>query len=376
MGKRKAVFMCGLLAVMFGITAMIVAFAEKKGETDGLLCVTSFYPVQLLAEAVSEGAEGVTVKNLTENHSGCIHDYTLTTRDMRLLSEADLFLINGGDMELFLEKAAAEYQDLKIVDTSEGYAFLEGVEHNHDHGADAHETKPCTDPAHHHEADVHEAESCTDPTHDHEEKEADHAEDVEDHAGHSHAVNAHIWLDVDGYLLQLSGVEEAFVQADPAQAALYRKNADACRAELTKLKEEYETAKTALAGKETVVFHEGFVYLLRMLGIETVHCLSMDADTQIAAGEAAEITEECKLHGITLLFAEAEYVETVTDTFAKEISGQVVVLDPVTGDRKLNTGTISDDATGGMSPEENGISLYCTRMRQNLERIMQAYGLR
>lgn len=378
MGKRKAVFMCGLLAVMFGITAMIVAFAEKKGETDGLLCVTSFYPVQLLAEAVSEGAEGVTVKNLTENHSGCIHDYTLTTRDMRLLSEAELFLINGGDMELFLEKAAAEYKDLKIVDTSEGYAFLEGVEHNHDHGADAdaHEAESCTDPAHHHEADAHEAESCTDPTHDHEEKEADHAEDVEDHDGHSHAINAHIWLDVDGYLLQLSGVEEAFVQADPAQAALYRKNAEACRTELAKLKEEYETAKTALAGKEAVVFHEGFVYLLRMLGIETVHCLSMDADTQIAAGEAAEITEECKLHGITLLFAEAEYAETVTDTFAKEISGQVVVLDPVTGDRKLNTGTISDDATGGMSPEENGISLYCTRMRRNLDRIMQAYGLR
>lgn len=362
MGKRKAVFMCGLLAVMFGITAMIVAFAEKKGETDGLLCVTSFYPVQLLAEAVSEGAEGVTVKNLTENHSGCIHDYTLTTRDMRLLSEAELFLINGGDMELFLEKAAAEYKDLKIVDTSEGYAFLEGVEHNHDHGADA---------------DAHEAESCTDPAHNHGDEEHNvHADETDAHDDHSEAVNAHIWLDVDGYLLQLSGVEEAFVQADPAQAALYRKNAEACRTELAKLKEEYETAKTVLAGKETVVFHEGFVYLLRMLGIETVHCLSMDADTQIAAGEAAEITEECKLHGITLLFAEAEYAETVTDTFAKEISGQVVVLDPVTGDRKLNTGTISDDATGGMSPEENGISLYCTRMRRNLDRIMQAYGLR
>ena len=121
MAKRKALFMICLLAVAFGLTALVAVLAEKdkkKEKAEELLCVTSFYPVQLLAEAVSEGAEGVTVRNLTENHSGCIHDYTLTTQDMRLLSEAELFLINGGEMELFLQKAASEYKDLKIVDTS------------------------------------------------------------------------------------------------------------------------------------------------------------------------------------------------------------------------------------------------------------------
>ena len=114
MAKRKAIFMVCLLTVAFGLTALVAVFAEKGEETDGLLCVTSFYPVQLLAESVAEGAEGVTVRNLTENHSGCIHDYTLTTQDMRLLSEAELFLINGGEMELFLEKAAAEYEEKKL----------------------------------------------------------------------------------------------------------------------------------------------------------------------------------------------------------------------------------------------------------------------
>ena len=366
MKKRKALFMICLLTVAFGLTALVAVFAEKKEESEDFVCVTSFYPVQLLAEAVTEGAEGVTVPNLTENHSGCIHDYTLTTQDMRLLSTAELFLINGGEMELFLEKAAAEYTDLVIVDTSEGYDFLEGVEHSHAHGAEAdeHSVESCTDPTHHHEADEHSAESCTDLTHHHEETEDEHADTEDAHHGHSHAINAHLWMDINGYLLQLSRVEEAFVQADPAQAALYRKNADACRAELTKLKEEYETAKTVLAGKETVVFHEGFVYLLRMLGIETVHCLSMDADTQIAAGEAAEITEECKLHGITLLFAEEGYAATVNDTFAKELSGEVVVLDPVTG--------YPEETSTGKS----GISLYCESMRTNLERIKSAYGVR
>ena len=356
MAKRKALFMICLLTVAFGLTALVAVFAEKREETDGLLCVTSFYPVQLLAESVTEGAEGVTVRNLTENHSGCIHDYTLTTQDMRLLSEAELFLINGGEMELFLEKAAAEYKDLEIVDTSKGYAFMEGVEHNHVHGEEEHEG-----------FDESHAESCTDPSHDHEAEEQEgeehdvHADETETHDGHSHAVNAHIWMDIDGYLLQLSRVEEAFVMADPAQETLYRKNAEKCRAELANLKTEYEKTREALAGKETVVFHEGFVYLLNMLGMESVHCLAMDADTQIAAGEAAEIMEECRLHGITTLFAEEAYAETITDTFGKELGGTVVVLDPVTG------------RVSGIS---RGISGYCDRMRENLEVIKKACGLR
>lgn len=365
MAKRKALFMICLLTVAFGLTALVAVFAEKREKAEGLLCVTSFYPVQLLAESVSEGAVGVTVRNLTENHSGCIHDYTLTTQDMRLLSEAELFLINGGEMELFLQKAATEYKELKIVDTSEGYAFLEGVEHNHAHGEEEeHSAESCTDASHKHEAEVHDGEFCVDPTHDHEEEVHDD--------GHSHALNAHIWMDIDGYLLQLSRVEEAFVKADPAQADVYRANAEACRAELLRLKEAFATAEEALSGRETVVFHEGFVYLLNMLGVETIHCLAMDSDTQLAAGEAAELTEECRLHGIAVLFAEAEYAQMVADTFGTELACEVVVLDPVTGTEAHGE---TDGGSSENSGKTTGVFSYCERMRRNLAAIQDAYGV-
>lgn len=332
MKKKKAVFMTVLLLAAAGITALIAAAAGRKEEESGLLCVTSFYPVYLLAESVAEGAEGVRVVNLTENRGGCLHDYTLTTQDMRLLSEAEVLLLNGGGMELFLEKAAKDYKKLMIVDTSEGYTFLEGTAH------------------------VHGTES----------EEGGHTEETEQD-GHSHEWNAHLWLDIDGYLFQLSRVEEAFAAADPAQEELYRKNARACRQELAALKAEYEAGREALSGGETIVFHEGFVYLFRMLGVQTVHCLAMDSDTQISAGEAAEIIEECRRHGITRLFAEADYEKTVADTFAAEINGSVVVLDAVTG----SGAPVSE--TEGVLPA--GIAPYVRSMRKNLETIRQAYGL-
>lgn len=331
MRKKKAIFLSVMLLLAVGVTALVASLTDRKSETEDMVCVTSFYPVYLLADAVAEGAEGVQVRNLTENHSGCLHDYTLTTRDMRLLSEAELFFVNGGGMELFLTKVAKDYKNLTMVDTSEGFAFLEGVEHNHAHHEDG--------------------------TKEHEE---------EDHSGHVHELNAHLWLSIDGYLAQLSKVEEAFVAADPAQEALYRANAETCRGELLALQAEYEAVGEALSGEETVVFHEGFVYLLSMLGVETIHCLAMDADTQIAAGEAAEIMEECKLHDVTCLFVEEAYAETVADTFGTETGSETVVLDSITGDGAFLT---EDEGL-------TGVSLYCERMRKNLEVIRQAYGLR
>ena len=331
MAKKKALFMTALLAVAFGLTALVALLADKKEYAEERVCVTSFYPVYLLADAVAEGVDGVTVQNLTENHSGCLHDYTLTTKDMRLLAQAELLLINGGEMELFLTKTADDYENLTIVNTSEGYQFLEGVEHSHDHDEDKEQE------AHDHE---HESEAVA---------------KVE----HHHAVNGHLWLDIDGYLLQLSAIEEALVKMNPAGEAGYRENAAACRKELSALKEEFTQAKQKLAGTETVVFHEGFVYLLRMLGMEAVHCLAMDADTQISAGEAAEIVEECKLHGISVLFAEAEYVDNVSETFGGETESVVVALNALTGGEE----------------EETSILTYCNEMRKNLNAILQAYGL-
>lgn len=331
MAKKKALFMTALLAVAFGLTALVALLADKKEYAEERVCVTSFYPVYLLADAVAEGVDGVTVQNLTENHSGCLHDYTLTTKDMRLLAQAELLLINGGEMELFLTKTADDYENLTIVNTSEGYHFLEGVEHSHDHDEDKEQE------AHDHE---HESEAVSEDE-------------------HHHAVNGHLWLDIDGYLLQLSAIEEALVKMNPAGEAGYRENAEACRKDLLALKEEFTQAKQKLAGTETVVFHEGFVYLLRMLGMEAVHCLAMDADTQISAGEAAEIVEECKLHGISVLFAEAEYVDNISETFGSETESVVVALDALTGGEE----------------EETSILTYCNEMRKNLNAILQAYGL-
>ena len=80
--------------------------------------VTSFYPVWLMALNLTEGIDGITVANLAEPATGCLHDYTLQNSDMVTLSKADVLLINGAGMEAFLPVVTGAYPDLPVVDAS------------------------------------------------------------------------------------------------------------------------------------------------------------------------------------------------------------------------------------------------------------------
>lgn len=45
--------------------------------------VTSFYPMYVIALNLTEGAEGIELSNMADVNVGCLHDYTLTTEDMK-----------------------------------------------------------------------------------------------------------------------------------------------------------------------------------------------------------------------------------------------------------------------------------------------------
>ena len=87
--------------------------------TDDFNIVTSFYPIYVFTKNITRDIPGVTVTNMSSNHDGCLHDYSLTTTDMKSLSNADAFIINGAGLEEFLEKAYEANPSINIIDSSE-----------------------------------------------------------------------------------------------------------------------------------------------------------------------------------------------------------------------------------------------------------------
>lgn len=316
MFKKKLGFLLGtmLLLSLAGYLVCLAAGGKKQINKEEFLLVTSFYPMYVLAENLTIGVEGVTVSNLTENQTGCLHDYQLTSRDMKLLSRADAFLINGAGMELFMEKVLENNPELPVIEAVHGMELLEGVEHNHDHG----------DVEHMDEDAVHE-----------EEHEISH--DEASHEGHSHAENGHVWMDVELYRKQVSTVKEELQKLLPEQKEAIEDAAEAYDAKLQTLVQYAEELKEYTEGAHVVIFHEAFAYLAESLGMEVLATLSLDEEAVPSAGEIAEVIAEINYHGGAYIFIEREHA-AYADKILKEAMASAFYLNPLTtGDGEVDS---------------------------------------
>ena len=108
--KNKYVFVAVLLAVILFVgSAGTIAYvrSEEPAQTESeVTVVTSFYPMYIAALNIIGDADAVLLENLSEPQTGCLHDYQLTAADMKLLSTADVFVVNGGGIESFLTDVA------------------------------------------------------------------------------------------------------------------------------------------------------------------------------------------------------------------------------------------------------------------------------
>lgn len=257
---------------------------QKTEETEQLIVVTSFYPVYLLAQAATEGATGIELKNMAQPQTGCLHDYELTISDMKQLEGADVLLINGGGMESFLTQAMERYPELTVVDTSEDIALLE--EGHHHHGEE--------------EEESHSAEG-----------------------------NPHVWLSPARAAAQVEKIAEELGKRNPAERTLLLENADAFREGAEKLQKE--AAAIGLPQETyTAVFHEGFAYLAELFGMEQVCGIFADEYQIPSARELAEATEEAKRHEVRFFLTANDTGKTYARTIADEVGKPILILDPLT----------------------------------------------
>ncbi len=333
--KRKygfvAFLLAGILLAGMGLTGLYVR--ENEGTpAQKLTVVTSFYPMYVLALNIVGDTPDVTVQNLSENQTGCLHDYQLTPEDMKTLSSADVFVINGGGIESFLADVAANYPELTIINASENVELISS-EKEHDHEEHDHEE------------------------HDHtEEVDADHNEADDDHTEHSHGTeNAHAWLNIEDYMVQVQTVAQYLSELDSIHTKEYMSNAQDYLDKLTSLKSEAEAVVQLASGSEIISFHEAYDYVAKEYGMEVVYTMDLDEERQVSAGEVAEVVSAIKEHGIKVVLAEELYGKSMGDTVERETDAKVYYLDT------LVRGTNLADS-------------YLNGMKANIQLLKEAYA--
>ena len=331
MAREKAVFVFLLLSCIalffLGSTAIYLKSTKSvysaDAEKESFVITASFYPVYIAALNVAGDIDGVEVRNLTQPQTGCLHDYQLTTEDMKAMADSDVLLINGGGIESFVSKVAKTYPKLSIINLSASFAELpEEDEEEEDHD--------------HEDADHEDADHDHDHDHDHGEQ------------------NSHFWMDIELYRKEVESMEEGLSIRDPVHADQYKKNAEAYLKKLESLQSEEAELKAALSGKKVVVFHEAFLYLAEDLDMQVTMTMDLDEERQVSAGEVRQVLDALALSDDKIIFAERTYGEEMGDRMTEEASATVIYLDPLTRPKD------------GQESEQDG---YLLVMQENFDKI-------
>ena len=295
--------------------------AKNTDEADDMLTVvTSFYPMYIATLNIVDGVKGVRLENLSEPQTGCLHDFQLTPEDMKLLSTADVFVINGGSIESFMSDVAKAYPKLDVVEACEDVALLSDDESDSDHDHD------------------HDAYAESDSDHDH-----DHGDE-----------NAHAWMSVPRYRTMVKTIASHLAQKDEAHAEEYYANAEKYDAKLAKLEKEQDSLKSLTDGQNIVIFHEAYAYVADDFSMNACYLLDLDEERSVSAGEIKQVIGAIKDDGVSVILAEELYGKSMGDTVSRETDVHVVYIDP------LNRGEYDKDS-------------YLDGMEQNIELIKDAF---
>ena len=296
-----------------GLTGWYVSRTQEQTDGQELTVVTSFYPMYIAAENVIGDADGVRLENLSEPQTGCLHDFQLTPEDMKLLSTADVFIINGGGIESFMKEVAEAYPNLKIIEACENTSLLSGEEKD----------------THHHEEETEEE--------------------------HAHGdVNAHAWMSVSAYETQVQTIADGLSEADPERSSSYQNGAKAYLGKLDELKKRQEKLKQEISGQSVILFHEAYAYVAEDYGLQVNYLLDLDEERQVSAGEVSDVLSAVRKGHVKYILAEELYGKSMGDTIQKESDAKVLYLDP------LNRGTYEKDS-------------YINGMKKNMEILEEAF---
>lgn len=311
--------------------------AKNTDEADDILTVvTSFYPMYIATLNIVDGVKGVRIENLSEPQTGCLHDFQLTPEDMKLLSTADVFVINGGGIESFMSDVAKAYPKLDVVEACEDVALLseDDADSDHDHDNEA-DTESDSDHDHDHD---HEADAESDSAHDH-----DHGDE-----------NAHAWMSVPRYRTMVQTIAFRLAEKDAKHADEYYANAKAYDAKLAVLEEKINSIKSLTNGQNIIIFHEAYAYVADDFSMNACYLLDLDEERSVSAGEIKQVIGAIKDDSVSVILAEELYGKSMGDTVSRETDVHVVYIDP------LNRGEYDKDS-------------YLDGMEHNIELIKEAF---
>ena len=262
-----------LLLLLTGCSAQLKPSADIAATTG---------PVAQFAEAVTAGS-GLVVSQVIRDNVSCLHDYTLSVRQMEVLEAADVVIISGAGLEEMMQDVLSEKN---IVDCSEQVALLE---------ADTHE--------------VHD----------------DHGHD------HHHEHDPHTWLDPLRAVSMVQTLTEGLCRQYPQHEPLFRTNAEALVQRLEALDAYASDSLQNLSCRKLITFHDGFSYLADRYDLDILASMEEEAGSEASARDLTSIVHLIDSHQLPAVFTEVNGSPSAASIVCRETGCRSFALDMALG---------------------------------------------
>lgn len=269
---KRIIVLLGLIGILF--------FGCARADEPAQIAATTL-PVYEFTVRLCEGT-GITVTRLVTESVSCLHDYSLNVRQVRAAEAAELVVINGANLEEFMEDLL---EDGKTLDSSAGLELHHCEDHSHEHG------------------------------------------------DHEHGADAHIWLSPENAKVMASNICTGLSQKYPDYSIVFETNLSALLWDLDTLQAYGETQLAGLSCRKLVTFHDGFSYFAESFGLTVLEAIEEESGSEASAAELKHLITLVQDHSLPAIFTETNGSTSAANIVAAETGAAVYTLDmAMTGD--------------------------------------------
>ena len=261
------------------LTFCLFPSCAKQGNNTDILTTTA--PLYEFATLLCNNTN-LNVDCLITESVSCLHDYTLQTRQLRALEEAQIVIISGCG----LEESFADFLDKAkdTLDASNGVSLI-----------------------------------CSNHTHTHDDYDHDH--------DHEDAYDPHIWLSIENAQIMANNIYIMLCERYPAYLETFQTNYTDLTVKFNELKSHAEKELTELKSKKLITFHDGFSYMADSFGLEILHAIEEESGREASAAELIHLCEIVTEHQIPCIFTESNGSTSAAQIISDETGVPIYQLD-------------------------------------------------
>ena len=214
---------------------------------------------------------GLSVARIITDSVSCLHNYSLSVRQVKTAEQAQTIVISGGGLEDFMNDLLLTQEH--IIDASQG---LHTEHSNH---------------------------------------------------GHDHDFDPHFWLSPDHAKHMAENICAGLAQQYPEHQDTFRRNLTALQKKLDELQAYGAEQLSNLSCRKLITFHDGFSYFAEAFDLTILKAMEEESGSEASATELKELIQLQRLHELPAVFVEQNGSVSAANILNAETGVKIFKLD-------------------------------------------------